>query len=97
MSPHSWHFTPAVVLEYSSASFRAGFVVSPPQTPVCVTVSVIDRSCASVDSDAGIRTPVGGAWLISKSPCWSEKRGGQVFVRFKVFGKRESLLPDWWV
>lgn len=92
-SPHSWHYTLAVVLGYSSASFGAGSVVSSSQTPVCVTVSVSDRSCASIDwLDAGIRTPVGGglallkeSMLVRRGRRWFCEKGTQGEAREKVF------------
>lgn len=80
----------------------AGSVVSSSQIPLCVTVSVSDRSCASVDwSDAGIRTPVGVGVLALLEESMSIRRAGQRVTGVVYFwgerreeqriGKRESF------
>lgn len=76
----------------------AGSVVSSSQIPLCVTVSVSDRSCASVDwSDAGIRTPVGVGALALLEESMSIRRVGQrVTGVVRIFwGAGEGGAKDW--
>lgn len=102
LSLHSWHYTltPAVLCGYSSASFRTALVVS--SSSQCVTVSVSDRSCASVDwsKDAGIRTPGGeegeGSGSGSIRRVHVSRGGGGGETGSKAIGKSERFLPDWW-
>lgn len=92
ISPHSWHYTQnlAVVFEYSSASIRAGLVVSSSQTPVCVTVSVSDRSCASVDQMLVSGLQWEGSALLRVHVSKEGERVAGV-VRFKVIGKKRKF------